>query len=250
MAELTSFEKSILHEHFQAQADYYGAKTRAENGEPLAYIIGEWYFYGLTFKLNRECLIPRPDTEHIVEKAISFLPENGRFADLCTGSGCIALSVLANRPDLTAFALDISQGALDAARENAELLKVNERIAFTQADVLAAPTLQKEYFDAIISNPPYISSSVLAELDVAKTEPVLALDGGSDGLLFYRHIIKNYAYALKKDGAFIFEIGYDQANELRALADENAFSCEIIKDYGGNDRVAFLKNQLHQKGLS
>ena len=216
---------------------YERALTQLKNGEPLAYLIGEWYFYGLTFRLDRSCLIPRPDTEHIVERAINDIPKGGCFIDLCTGSGCIAISILKNRSDLTAYALDISGQALEMAKSNAELNGVADRITLMQADVFAADPSVMPLFDAVISNPPYIRSDVVSTLEVAKSEPVTALDGGEDGLDFYRHILTHYADRLKVGGEFIFEIGYDQREDLLALAKENGLYGEVFKDYGGNDRV-------------
>ncbi len=215
------------------------AIKRVEDGEPLAYVMGQWYFYGLTFKLNRDCLIPRPDTEHIVDKAIELIPKNGTFIDLCTGSGCIAVSVKKHRPDTSGYALDISAGALDMARENAR--ENGTELEFIESDVLKYEI--KGEFDVIISNPPYIKTEVLHTLEVAKSEPLRALDGGCDGLDFYRHIIKAYAKSLKADGCFIFEIGYDQGADIRELAKENGFACDIFKDYGANDRVAVLRRK-------
>lgn len=237
MSNLSKREVEFLSEQFGNGKAFEDAVKRVENGEPLAYVLGEWYFYGLTFKVDENCLIPRPDTEHIVEKAISFLPQNGVFADLCTGSGCIAISVIKNRPDVTCTAYDISEGALIKARENASLNQTS--VDFTQSDIFAL-TLEENSLDAVVSNPPYIPSDVIPTLDTVQREPLNALDGGHDGLDFYRHIISRFGCALKDGGAFIFEIGYDQAAAIRGIAEENGFDCEITKDYGGNDRVAFL----------
>lgn len=259
LTSLTALEKELLSEHFSGQ-DYENAVIRYQNGEPLAYIIGEWYFYGLTFKLNRHCLIPRPDTEHVVEKAIELTPKGGAVLDLCTGSGCIAVSLVKNRPDIRACAVDISTEALRCAEINArengvdaqsfiecnpkrsDALKIPEKsgmIAFTEADIFDL-SLPENSFDMIISNPPYIKTEVLPTLDTVRHEPVTALDGGEDGMKFYRHMVQSFYPALKKDGKFIFEIGYDQAQDMQSLAEERGLSCEIFKDYGGNDRVAVL----------
>ncbi len=239
MSVIDKRELELLREKF-SDTELDGAIARVQSGEPLAYVIGEWYFYGLTFKLNRDCLIPRPDTEHVVDKAIELIPKGGSFIDLCTGSGCIAVSVKKHRPDTTAYALDISAGALEAAALNAK--ENGTEIELVQADVLAAKPNAE--LDCVISNPPYIKTDVLDSLEVSKSEPVLALDGGADGLVFYRQIIKTYAPALKKDGCFIFEIGYDQGADIRALAEQSGFGCEIYKDYGANDRVAVLKRKI------
>lgn len=241
MQTLNTRELALLKEKFSG-GELENAISRVQSGEPLAYVLGEWYFYGLTFKLNSDCLIPRPDTEHIVDKATELIPKNGTFIDLCTGSGCIAVALKKHRPDLTGYALDISDGALTAARTNAE--ENGTAITFIKGDVLSGEAeCTLPALNAVISNPPYIQSDVLKTLDVAKTEPLLALDGGDDGLMFYRNIIKNYAKLLKDDGVFIFEIGFDQRCGITDIANENGFTCSVYKDYGQNDRVAVLKRR-------
>lgn len=237
MTVLSKFDEKLLREHFSDEKAFLSAKKRVESGEPLAYVIGEWYFYGLTFKLNDACLIPRPDTEHIVEAAIKQIGKNGRFADLCTGSGCIAVSVVKNRPDLKCEGYDISEKAILMAKKNAALNGV--RIDFFTADVLNT-TPENGIYDAVVSNPPYIKSDVISTLETVQNEPKAALDGGVDGLTFYREIVKRYTPSLKENGIFIFEIGYDQRQDIKKIAEENGFTCEVTKDYGGNDRVAIL----------
>ena len=234
-------ELSFLCEHFSGK-ELEAAIERVEKGEPLAYVIGEWYFYGLTFALNADTLIPRPDTEHIVDHAIKLLPKGARFVDFGTGSGCIALSILNERPDCTALLCDISQGALDCAKKNADSIGVLSRCELMHAD-MTKPCLKKdELFDAVISNPPYIRTAVTETLSVqVRHEPMRALDGGRDGLDFYRALFEVQAAHLKKDGIFIFEIGYDQADDMHRLADLYGYECTIHRDYGGNDRVAILK---------
>ncbi|MBE6610189.1 MAG: peptide chain release factor N(5)-glutamine methyltransferase [Ruminococcaceae bacterium] len=241
--KMTNRELQFLKEKYSGN-ELTEAIKRFESGEPLAYVLGEWYFYGLTFKLNDACLIPRPDTEHIVEKTIETVKKGGAFADLCTGSGCIAISVLNSRPDLTCFSYDISEKALEKARENAALNGVSERVNFACADVFTLE-LEENSLDCIVSNPPYIQTAVIDTLETVQREPRIALDGGSDGLDFYRHIIEHFAPALKSDGCFIFEIGYDQADALRALASSHSLSCSVFKDYGGNDRCAVLKKERY-----
>lgn len=237
---------------YEIVADFYGdhpdkerkiAETmrKIELGEPCAYLLGEWFFYKNIFKVNRDCLIPRPDTERVVEKAVSIIPKSARFADLCTGSGCIALSVLADRSDLSAVAIDVSCKAISAACENARLMDLSSRAKFICADLLTSDPLGGELFDCIISNPPYIKTDALADFPSLVHEPLLALDGGSDGLMFYREFIKKYSKNLTDTGFFIFEIGYDQRDDITALASENGFSCSVERDYGGNDRVAVLR---------
>ncbi|MBQ8208543.1 MAG: peptide chain release factor N(5)-glutamine methyltransferase [Clostridia bacterium] len=220
------------------------AVSRRAERYPLQYILGEWNFYGEKYLVDESCLIPRSDTEILVETAINKLPKNAVFADLCTGSGCIAISILAHRKDCRAFAFEISQKALGLAKKNSELNGVAERFFPMEADVLN-PIIANTAFDAIISNPPYIRTGVLPSLsEEVKKEPIIALDGGEDGLIFYRAILQKHTSLLKKDGFIAFEIGYDQGEELKGLATQHGFECEIIKDYGGNDRVALLTKSI------
>ena len=212
--------------------------------EPLQYLIGTWSFYNQTYEVSPACLIPRSDTEILVEEAIKRLPQNAFFADLCTGSGCIAVSVLAERYDTRAVAVDLSSDALTLAKRNAERNGVSERFRGILGDVLHFSTKLMESIPrphAILSNPPYIPTSVLKDLspEVGR-EPRMALDGGDDGLIFYRELFRVAREWLADDGFCLFEIGYDQGNSLRALAAENGFSCEIKRDLGGCDRVAIL----------
>ena len=220
-----------------------------EKHHPLQYILGEWYFFAEKYIVDENCLIPRSDTEILVEKAIELLPQNGFFADLCTGSGCIAVSTLAHRKDCHAFALEISRGALELAKKNASLNGVADRLSFFEGDVLrdidAVDGIEDGIFDALLSNPPYIRTAVIDTLsEEVKKEPRIALDGGDDGLLFYRTILEKHTRFLKKNGFILFEIGYDQGEEISALANESGFTCEIIKDLSGCNRVAFLKKSI------
>ncbi len=222
------------------------AVTLRQSHYPLQYILGEWYFFGEKYIVDDNCLIPRSDTECLVEKAIELMPKNALFADFCTGSGCIAISTLANRMDCRAFAFEISRGALELAKKNASLNGVSDRISFFEADILRDIHIQYEeeagIFDAILSNPPYIKTSVIDTLSKeVKKEPKIALDGGEDGLIFYRSILKKHKHLLKENGFILFEIGYDQGADISELAEKNGFTCKIIKDLSLCDRVAFLK---------
>lgn len=213
---------------------------------PLQYIIGEWDFYGCRFKVNENCLIPRYDTEIAVGAAIEFLRgrKSRNFADLCTGSGCIAVSILKNLPDSRAIALEKFPATADLACENAKLNSVEKRFELVCADVFdgCLPT-DEGGLDLIISNPPYIPAAVVDTLSPeVLCEPRAALDGGADGLDFYSAIIPAYAKYLKPDGVFIFEIGYDQGDALRALAERNGFECRIRTDLDGHERVATLSH--------
>ena len=213
---------------------------------PLQYIFGEWSFCGEVYEVNENCLIPREDTERLVEKAAELLPRGARFVDLCTGSGCIAISLLARRRDLRGVCVDIFPETLALAKKNAERNGVSERLSFVLGDVLDGEFMSElGVFDAIISNPPYIPTDVVDNslaLELSH-EPRAALDGGRDGLVFYRKLISEYGKYTADGGKMLFEIGFDQGESIRALADENGYSCEIFADYGGNDRVAVLKRK-------
>lgn len=218
------------------------AVARREARYPLQYLVGTWGFWRQEYEVSPDCLIPRPDTETLVEYAVKHAPENGRVLDLCTGSGCIAISLLCERPDLTATAVELYENTLAVAKRNAARNGVaDDRLTFLQGDVLAGDFLADlGQFDLILSNPPYIPTETFDTLDEELFfEPRAALDGGTDGLTFYRRILqRDYRKALKPNGRFAFEIGYDQAKALQALAGSD--TCEILKDLGGCDRVAVI----------
>lgn len=238
--ENAAHEARLLTEAFRGEA-LATAVARRTSREPLQYILGEWGFWRETYEVSPDCLVPRPDTEHLVERAIALLPEGARFADLCTGSGCVAISTLCSRPDTTALAVDLFPRTLALATRNAARNGVAERVQLLQADVLQAPPSVGE-FDAILSNPPYIQRSVVDTLsDEVLREPRAALDGGEDGLDFYRAILTAWRKTLRTGGFFLFEIGYDQGEALRALAREMGLGAEVFRDYGGNDRVVLIR---------
>ncbi len=220
------------------------AAERRAAREPLQYLIGEWSFYRQTYEVSPDCLIPRADTEILVEEAIRLLPQGAYFADLCTGSGCIAVSVLCERPDTCASAVDKFPRTLELAMRNAEHNRVRERFRPMLCDLLTDGCIpEQERFDAILSNPPYIRSDELSRLEPElSAEPTAALDGGADGLIFYRTLLRLSKRHLREGGIALFEIGYDQAEDITKLAKEQGFaSCRICKDLGGNDRVAILR---------
>lgn len=209
---------------------------------PLQYILGYWDFCHETYRITEDTLIPRQDTEKLVELAARMMPERSRFIDLCTGSGCVAISTLAARPDCSAVAVDLFEKTLEIAGENAESNGVGDRIGFVCRDVLQ-PDFMDELgeFDCILSNPPYIESEQVPLLEQELSyEPQAALDGGEDGLTFYRVIIGQYGRYLRKSGLMLLEIGWDQAKAVAAIAAETGYRCEVYKDYGGCDRVAVL----------
>ncbi len=218
------------------------AVSRRCNREPLQYIIGVWSFMNEEYEVSPSCLIPRSDTELLCEALISGLPQGGKFIDLCTGSGCIAVSALAARPDATATAVELFPDTVKTAKRNAEKNGVADRMTFIQADVLKAPpACLTDRFDIIVSNPPYIRTAVLAELEPELTfEPSAALDGGEDGLIFYRKIVGDWSKLLSPGGKILLEIGYDQGNEIKDIAVAHGYECSLHLDAGGNVRVAEL----------
>ncbi len=218
------------------------ALVRRLRREPLQYILGEVAFYNETYRVTPDCLIPRADTELLVEWAVTLLPRGARFADLCTGSGCIAISTLASRTDTTADAYDISEGALRLAEENAVRNGVKERFHICQCDLLTTPL--DGIYDALLSNPPYIVRDVVDTLaPEVQFEPRIALDGGKDGMNFYRALLTNNLAHLVPYGYVLFEIGYDQAETITCLAKAHHMTCRIKRDLGGNPRLAILQKQ-------
>ena len=229
-------------EDFDSPELIAAVKKRCER-YPLQYILGYWDFCNETYRVNENTLIPRQDTEKLVELAVRLIPENARIIDLCTGSGCVAISTLAARQDCRAVAVDLFPDTLEVARENAESNKVGDRVGFIAKDVLC-PDFMDELgsFDCILSNPPYIETHQIPLLDEELAfEPEAALDGGDDGLDFYKVIIGEYGKYLTEGGIMLLEIGCDQAKAVSSIAGNAGMRCEIFKDYGGNDRVAYLK---------
>ena len=220
---------------------------RLLNEEPIAYILGQWEFYGLPLKVTPDVLIPRDDTCAVADLAIHqalFLEKDPRILDLCCGSGCIGLAVASRVKDAKVTLADISQKALSVAKENVALNKLSGRVRCVSADALkpAFPFLGK--FDMIISNPPYITGEEMKELpkSVADYEPPLALYGGEDGLDFYRSIAKNFAPALKPGGYLAFEFGDTQADQVCAILVENGYTIlERKKDYNGIERAVLAQ---------
>ena len=233
-----------LFNDFEENAEVDKVIERRRNGEPLEYIFGKAVFCGLDFSVSCDCLIPQADTEVVVEAARSHLSEGGRFADLCTGSGCIAVSI-AKFSGASGIAVDISAKALEIAAKNAESNGVSSQINFINADILKSEDYFDEKYDVIVSNPPYIKTDVIDTLsEEVKHEPRIALDGGIDGLDFYKRLIEIAPRHLKPSGHLILEIGYDEAEDVSKILDRNNFIFNVIKDFGGNDRCidAILKN--------
>lgn len=218
---------------------YMALINRRASREPVAYILGKWGFMGLDFNVSSDVLIPEQDTEILVEEALRNLEDTMRIMDLCTGSGCIALSLLNYSNDTKAVCTDISSKALAVAKENARKLGFEDRAEFIETDLFPSEDIGK--FDLIVSNPPYIASDVIETLapEVKDYEPRLALDGAEDGLVFYRKIIDRAPDYLYSSGYLLLEIGYDQADAVvRMLEDKKVYhDIQVVKDLGGNDRV-------------
>ena len=212
--------------------------ARRAKREPVAYILGQWEFMGLTFDVSGDVLIPEQDSEFLVEEALRHCEDGMNFLDLCTGSGCIALSILNFTNNTRAICTDISKEALLVASKNAEKLGLSERADFLETDLFPKDVKK---FDLIVSNPPYIASDVIEMLapEVKDYEPRLALDGDSDGLGFYKRIVAMAPSYLYSSGYLIMEIGYDQAETVKKLLKENGsyHEIEVVKDFSGNDRV-------------
>ncbi len=217
--------------------------------EPLAYILGKWDFMGLEFGVSSDVLIPEQDTENLVEEVMREVCDGDRILDLCTGSGCILLSLLNYSNGSTGVGTDLSEGAIAVAKENALKLGLSERCDWKAGDLFEAVD-PGEKFDIIVSNPPYIRSETIGELapEVRIHEPRMALDGGDDGLYFYKRIIPEAADYLRTGGMLFLEIGYDQAEQAGALMkDAGYYEVRTIKDYGGNDRIVCGIKSIHQE---
>lgn len=215
---------------------------RRLNGEPLAYLLGEWDFYGLTFNVTPDVLIPRSDTESLCEAAVKCAQNvvNPRVLDLCCGSGCIGVSIAKYVEDARVTAIDISENALRVTRENAARHKVTPRFAAILRSALEPPEENLGKFHIIVSNPPYISSREIPTLDISVKayEPMLALDGGEDGLIFYRSISEKWKDALLPDGKLFFECGMGQFTEVAAILEDCGYkNIEILEDLSGVKRI-------------
>lgn len=218
-----------------AQKEYEIAVQKRAEHIPLQYIIGEQEFMGLRFKVYSNVLIPRQDTETLVEQVLKIVKPGMKVLDLCTGSGCVLISVLKNAPELTGMGSDISKTALLVAKENAKLHEVDAE--WVRSDLFDNIT---ETFDVIMANPPYIPTGEILSLmpEVRDFEPENALDGGADGLDFYRKIAGQVKDYLNPGGYVYMEIGYDQGEAVSELMRNAGFTeVEVIKDLARNDRV-------------
>ena len=249
------------HEEILANRELYASEAvcqqmesltaRLIGGEPLAYILGEWEFYGLPLYVDKNVLIPRDDTCAVaalaIEKALQ-LGADPRILDLCTGSGCIGLAVASRVKDARVTLADISKNALAVAKKNIVRNHLSGRVSCIQADALKKPSAFLGKFDLIVSNPPYITDQEMKELprSVSDFEPHLALFGGDDGLDFYRAIAKNYKHALKPGGYLCFEFGMGQGDGVCRILEQNMYTIlERTRDYNDIERAVIA--QLNRK---
>ena len=236
-------QREVSPEEYGCYVNYIAErKTR----KPLQYITGVQEFMGLPFLVNENVLIPRQDTEILVEEAMRRLHDGMRILDMCTGSGCILLSLLYYSNDCSGLGVDISDKALQTARQNAEHIRTLKKeidVSFMQSNLFEKLADSEEYagaFEMIVSNPPYIQSHVIDTLmpEVGQYEPRLALDGKEDGLYFYRLIIEQAGKYLAGGGELFFEIGCDQGHDVIKMMEEAGYKeVEVIKDFAGLDRV-------------
>lgn len=242
------FEAKIIEEHAKKnKLDPYYLADRRIKREPLQYIIGEWEFYGDIYKLNKDCLIPRPETEFLTEYIINNAKKDALILDLCSGSGCVSISALKRREDLRAVLIDISDGAVRISQENAQINNVFDRINFYRSDIIKDVNkiiriCSSDIPDMIVSNPPYLTLSEVNQIKAEKTElshePEAAFLGGTDGLDFYKFIIKNYKNICSE---LVFECGINQYKDIVKTFELHDFTCEIIKDYSGIERIIIGK---------
>ena len=264
----TQFDKPVTKQQLDKLHDLV---RRAGQNEPVAYLIGKTEFYSLEFNITADCMIPRPETEMLVQRAIEFLrtravrnstsgktmqrvqisngvrPGTQLVCDLCTGSGCIAVAIAKNFPDARIIATDICDAALNVAAENVEKHQLKDRIKLLHGDLFdpIMPQLDVDKFDLIVCNPPYVSAAEYEKLDknVKDYEPKIALFAGADGLDIYRRICEKAEQFLKSDGGLMLEIGFAQGQAVRELLEQTGAFAEITieKDLHNNDRIAIAR---------
>jgi len=209
---------------------------------PLQYILGKWEFAGLEFEVNEDCLIPRPDTEVIVEEAVKALPSGGTLLDLCTGSGCIAAAVLNDTKNTVGTAVELYPKTADLARRNIEKLGLAPRCEVITGDACTDLFAEDVKFDVITSNPPYVTAEEMDGLEPElSSEPPHALTDGGDGLSIIEAIVRIYKSHLTDRGTMLIEHGASQADAVRRIAEENGMTSRCVCDYGGNDRCTVMK---------
>lgn len=241
-------EQFMRDRHFYVPDDTYENAVekmmqRRISGEPIAYILGEWEFYGLPINVSRSVLIPRIDTEVLVDAVRELFKDNlegMRVLDMCAGTGCIGLAIAANLPFCRVLLADKSQEALRICRANTMKNNLTRSVTSIELDALEPPPMLLGLFDIIVCNPPYIPTGDISGLDasVRDYEPITALDGGPDGLEFFRSIAANWRSVLKEKGYLAFECGQGQAAQVRAIMEQNGFTdIRTYKDSLGIERV-------------
>lgn len=230
-------------------AEMSAAVWRVLTGMPLAYVLGEWDFYGMTLQVDKSVLIPRDDTCAVTDLAIKqafYLDSSPRILDLCTGSGCIGLAIANRVKDAKVTLADISKDALAVAKKNIAAQKMTGRVSLVCVDALSEPSSFLGKFDMIVSNPPYITTQEMKELpnSVKDYEPHLALHGGTDGLDFYRSIARNFKSALKPGGYLCFEFGMGQGDAVCRILEQNSYTIlERTRDYNDRERAVLAQSR-------
>ena len=238
---------SVLDEEMSEESEEFCGKAIKElsYGKPIQYILGSCCFFGQEIFVGEGVFIPRSDTELLVETALKILQPGDLFADLCSGSGCISRAIGANLTDCKGYALELSRKALPYTIRNLDPCPNVEVLRFDvlDPDEYAALAIKAgRQFDLLVSNPPYIPTDVIDMLSTeVQYEPHTALDGGEDGLRYYRAIVAYAPLLLKPDGILLFEIGYDQAEDVSRILEDAGYSVAVLKDYSKNDRVVLAK---------
>jgi len=248
LAHVIEKDRTFLISHAEDELDpdqlqrFQGDVERRAGGEPLQYITGKQDFYGREFRITPDVLIPRPETELLVETALQLMPDASIFCEVGTGSGCIAITLLCESSS-RAVAVDISPAALEVAKQNASEKNVGDRISFQVSDCFKALDAGLPPFDLIVSNPPYVSADAIDGLqrEVKNHEPMVALTPGPDGLRIIRRLIAEGAAYLRKDGYLLLEIGFDQGETVKELVSGPWELVEIRPDLQGIPRIVVLK---------
>jgi release factor glutamine methyltransferase len=241
----TDYERPLTEQQLAAMRELV---QRAAEEEPIAYLTGRAHFFNLEFEVTRDVLIPRPDTETLVENVLQLARnqagfEAPRVLDLCTGSGCVAAAVAHHIKAAQVVATDVSPAAVDVARRNVERLSLADRVVVEQGDLFEplGRMVDAQPFHLVVANPPYIATAKVEELDrsVRDYEPLVALDGGLDGLVIHRRILDGAPRHLVPGGRVFLEVAFDQGDlVLQVTSEHDAFEdVRVLKDYGGNDRV-------------
>ena len=252
LSHITRRDRTFLISHAEDRLgerelrEFADAIARRAAGEPAQYITGVQDFYGRSFRVTPDVLIPRPETELLVEAALGVIKEEAFVCDVGTGSGCIAVTLLCERTDARAVAIDISEAALVVARENARELGVEDRISLRVSDCFAALDRSTDRFDLIVSNPPYVSAKALPGLqrEVRDHEPLVALTPGGDGLGMIRRLLTEAPDFLRANGRLLMEIGFDQSDTIRELINPSLWTLDnILPDLQGIPRIFVLQKR-------